>query len=100
MSARRSNQKTDSPVSTFPLSGIGVGWTASYVEIRSLATISRRSPRSYISRTFPLATRGRSARRVVTPEKLATGTEIYRFGFADPSCQGAVPTACAASRSP
>ncbi len=37
-----SNQNTDRPVSTLPLSGIGVGWTASYVEMRSLATISRR----------------------------------------------------------
>src|SRR5215207_6330367 len=62
ISPRRSNQKTDRPVSTLPLSGIGVGWTASYVEIRSLATSSRRSPRSYSSRTLPEAMRGRSAR--------------------------------------
>ena len=27
MSPSRSNQKTDRPVSTLPLSGIGVGWT-------------------------------------------------------------------------
>src|ERR1700691_5101757 len=37
--------------------------------MRSLATISRRSPsgppRSYISRTFPLAIRGRSASAVI-----------------------------------
>ena len=47
-------------MSTAPLSGIGVGCTTSYVEIRSLATIRIRSPRSYISRTFPLAMSGRS----------------------------------------
>src|SRR3954451_15801427 len=56
----RSNQKTLSAVSTLPLSGMGVGWTTSYVEMRSEATINRRSPRSYISRTFPDARRGRS----------------------------------------
>src|SRR3954447_4843572 len=56
----RSNQKTLSAVSTLPLSGMGVGWTTSYVEMRSEATIRRRSPRSYISRTFPDARRGRS----------------------------------------
>src|SRR3954447_23901696 len=56
----RSNQKTLSAVSTLPLSGMGVGWTTSYVEMRSEATMSRRSPRSYISRTFPDARRGRS----------------------------------------
>src|SRR5512142_240256 len=64
----RSNQNTDSPVRTLPLSGIGVGCTASYVEMRSLATIRIRpetpfpGPSAYISRTFPLASRGRSAR--------------------------------------
>ena len=47
-------------MSTAPLSGIGVGCTTSYVEILSLATIRMRSPRSYISRTFPLAMSGRS----------------------------------------
>ena len=41
MCAVFSNQNTDSPDRTFPLLGIGVGWTASYVEMRSLATISR-----------------------------------------------------------
>src|SRR4051812_31441883 len=55
------NQKADRPVSTFPLSGIGVGCTTSYVEIRSEATMRMRSPRSYISRTLPLASSGRSA---------------------------------------
>ena len=39
----RSNQNTDSPVSTRPLSGMGVGCTTSYVEIRSEVTISKRS---------------------------------------------------------
>ena len=29
MSSVRSNQKTESPVSTLPLPGIGVGWTTS-----------------------------------------------------------------------
>ena len=51
--AVRSNQNTDRPVRTLPLSGIGVGSTTSYAEMRSEATISRRSPRSYISRTLP-----------------------------------------------
>src|SRR3954453_11314977 len=55
------NQKADRPVSTFPLSGIGVGCTTSYVEIRAEATMRMRSPRSYISRTLPLASSGRSA---------------------------------------
>src|SRR5919199_946666 len=35
--------------------------TTSYVEIRSEATMRMRSPRSYISRTLPLASSGRSA---------------------------------------
>src|SRR5919204_5291925 len=56
----RPNQNAESPVSTAPLSGMGVGCTTSYVEIRSLATMRIRSPRSYISRTFPLARSGRS----------------------------------------
>src|SRR3954447_9600479 len=60
MSRVNPNQSTESPVSTLPLSGMGVGWTTSYVEMRSEATMSRRSPRSYISRTFPDARRGRS----------------------------------------
>src|SRR3954452_2392876 len=68
----RENQNADSPVSTLPLSGIGFGCTTSYVEIRSEATIRRRSPRSYISRTFPDARSGRSA-TVVTGAMLATG---------------------------
>src|SRR5215212_11071867 len=65
-----SNQNVESPVSTAPLSGIGVGWTTSYVEIRSEATIRIRSRRSYISRTFPAARSGRSA-TVVTGGMLA-----------------------------
>src|SRR5260221_11618519 len=48
------NQKPESPVSTRPLSGISVGRTTSKVEMRSLATSSRRSSSSaYSSRTFP-----------------------------------------------
>jgi len=62
----RANQKAESPVRTLPLSGTGVGCTASYVEIRSDATIRTSSPRSYISRTFPEAIRGRSATALVT----------------------------------
>src|SRR3954451_6464897 len=68
----RENQNADSPVSTLPLSGVGFGCTTSYVEIRSEATIRRRSPRSYISRTFPEARSGRSA-TVVTGAMLAAG---------------------------
>ena len=64
----RPNQKADSPVSTAPLSGIGVGCTTSYVEILSLATIRIRSPRSYISRTFPLAMSGRSVTGGTDPQ--------------------------------
>src|SRR5213595_3838358 len=57
MSRVRANQKPDSPVSTRPLSGISVGRTTSNVEIRSLATSSRRSSsRAYSSRTLPLPT--------------------------------------------
>src|SRR6478672_11134728 len=53
----RANQNADSPVSTRPLSGISVGRTTSKVEIRSLATSSRRSSSSSNnSRTFPLPT--------------------------------------------
>src|SRR3984885_7462988 len=75
-----SNQNTDSPVSTLPLSGIGVGWTASYVEMRSLATIKSGAgssfetcARSYISRTLPLAIRGRSASGGVTWRDATSG---------------------------
>jgi hypothetical protein len=46
MSRVRSNQTTESAVSTFPLSGISVGCTTSYVEIRSEATIRRSPPAS------------------------------------------------------
>ncbi|GIW15160.1 MAG: hypothetical protein KatS3mg063_1013 [Tepidiforma sp.] len=49
----RSNHQAESIVSTFPFPGIGVGSTTSSAEIRSVATISSRSPRSYVSRTFP-----------------------------------------------
>src|SRR5437763_16639692 len=53
----RANQNADSPVSTRPLSGISVGSTTSKVEIRSLATSSRRSASSSnSSRTLPLPT--------------------------------------------
>src|SRR3954468_7595389 len=53
----RVNQKPDRPVSTRPLSGISVGRMTSKVEMRSLATRSKRSSSSaYSSRTFPLAT--------------------------------------------
>ena len=53
----RANQKPDNPVSTRPLSGISVGRTTSNVEMRSLATSSRRSSSSANnSRTFPLPT--------------------------------------------
>ena len=38
----RANQKPESPVRTRPLSGISVGRTTSNVEMRSLATSSRR----------------------------------------------------------
>ena len=38
MSRVRANQKADRPVSTRPLSGIGVPSTTSNVEMRSLAT--------------------------------------------------------------
>src|SRR6185312_14272727 len=53
----RANQNADRPVSTRPLSGISVGSTTSKVEIRSLATSSRRlSSIVNSSRTLPLAT--------------------------------------------
>ena len=53
----RSNQKRDRPVRTRPLSGIAWGRTTSNAEIRSVATISRSSPASKMSRTFPRACR-------------------------------------------
>src|SRR4051794_28357946 len=57
MCSVRMNQKPESPVRTRPLSGISVGSTTSKVEIRSLATSSRRSSSSaYSSRTLPLPT--------------------------------------------
>src|SRR2546429_4516761 len=49
------NQKPERPVRTRPLSGISVGRRTSKVEMRSLATSSRRSSSSaYSSRTLPL----------------------------------------------
>src|ERR687897_2731094 len=57
MSRLQLNQKAESPVRTRPLSGISVGRTTSKVEMRSLATSSRRSSSSaYSSRTLPLPT--------------------------------------------
>src|SRR5439155_11685828 len=56
MSAVRSNQYADRPVSTAPLSGIGVGRTTSYAEIRSDATITIPACVRYMSRTFPCFT--------------------------------------------
>src|SRR3954453_10100905 len=51
------NQNPERPVRTRPLSGISVGRMTSNVEIRSLATSSRRSSSSaYSSRTLPLPT--------------------------------------------
>src|SRR5919205_2008142 len=80
----RANQNADSPVSTFPLSGIGVGCTTSYVEIRSEATMRMRSPRSYISRTLPLASSGRSAtvgtRCTVAAAAVVPGRRARRSG--------------------
>src|SRR5258706_14800047 len=53
---RSVNQKPERPVSTRPLSGTSVGRTTSKVEMRSLATSSRRSwSRAYRSRTLPEA---------------------------------------------
>src|SRR5436190_177412 len=55
-SGRRSDS-TSPDGSTRPLSAISVGSTTSNVEIRSLATSSRRSSsRAYSSRTLPLPT--------------------------------------------
>src|SRR5689334_13539476 len=57
MCAVRANQNADRPVSTRPLSGIGVGSTTSNVEMRSDATSSSlSSSRAYSSRTLPLPT--------------------------------------------
>ena len=53
ISSVRPNQNCERPVSTRPLSGMGVGRTTSNAEMRSDATISSRSPKPYISRTFP-----------------------------------------------
>ncbi len=67
-----SNQNTDIWVSTLPLSGIGVGRTTSYAEIRSDATISRSSSSSYISRTLPLACSFSSASAALIGTTLTT----------------------------
>ena len=48
-----SSQNSVSAVSTRPLSGIGVGSTQSKALMRSVATMTSRSPRSYTSRTLP-----------------------------------------------
>src|SRR5215213_3602146 len=57
MSVVRANQNAERPVRTRPLSGISVGRTTSKVEIRSLATRSRRSSSSAnSSRALPLPT--------------------------------------------
>src|SRR5690606_19539038 len=57
----RSNHHAESRVSTSPFRGMPVGITTSSAEIRSVATMSSRSPRSYVSRTFPRCARfGRS----------------------------------------
>src|SRR5262245_31809084 len=65
------NQNADRPVSTAPFPGIPLGWTTSYVEILSLATIRMRSPSAYISRTLPLAISGRSAAAAGMRRRLA-----------------------------
>src|SRR3954453_21665575 len=53
----RANQNAERPVRTRPLSGISVGRTTSKVEMRSLATSSRRSSsRAESSRALPLPT--------------------------------------------
>ena len=49
----RSNQNADNCVRTRPLSGTAEPSTTSYAEIRSVATMSRCSPTSYMSRTLP-----------------------------------------------
>ena len=54
----RSNQKWENIVKTSPFWGMPFGKTTSYALIRSDATIRRLSPRSNISRTFPLRTFG------------------------------------------
>src|SRR6476646_4352430 len=82
----RKNQKADSPVSTRPLSGISVGRTTSKVEMRSLATSSRRSSsRAYSSRTLPLPTWAVSGMdRFLLPdegaEPLEDGVGVTRVG--------------------
>jgi hypothetical protein len=54
IASHRSNQKWDSWVSTSPLRGMPLGMMQSKAEMRSVATNSNASPRSKISRTFPL----------------------------------------------
>src|SRR5689334_2953943 len=57
----RSNHQAERRVRTSPLRGMAVGSTTSNAEMRSVATMSRWSPRSYVSRTLPRAKRlGRS----------------------------------------
>src|SRR5205823_5533897 len=54
--AKRSNQKKEIWVSTSPFRGMPLGMMQSKAEMRSLATSSKRSPKSNISRTLPLFT--------------------------------------------
>jgi gluconolactonase len=55
----------DGDVSVYLTPGIGVGRTTSKAEIRSVATMSRKSPRSKTSRTFPLANAARPGISIV-----------------------------------
>src|SRR3954471_12893944 len=58
MKSKRWNQNAERDERTAPLCGIGLGRMQSKAEMRSLATKSRCSPRSKISRTLPLAILG------------------------------------------
>ena len=53
MSLVKSNQNLDILFSTAPFSGTGSFKITSNAEIRSVQTMTRLSPRSYSSRTFP-----------------------------------------------
>src|SRR5271157_24012 len=79
MSAVWRNQNRDSPVSTRPLSGIGVGRTTSNADSRSLATSSRRSPTSNRSRTLPERTNPLEAWSAGPPTRGSPGLPASTF---------------------
>ena len=79
-----SNQKCDNWVRTSPFRGIPLGITQSNAEIRSVATNRNASPRSKISRTFPLFSFGIPGRF-----RVKTGSKVLLSGIGREVCESA-----------